>query len=52
MIPVILIHKGYQDYLGCAISQALKNNPVHLIAILLHLLFPKILNFIISMTTV
>jgi len=31
MIPVILIHKGYQDYLGCAINQALKNNPVHLI---------------------
>lgn len=31
MIPVILIHKGYQDYLGCAIGQALKNNPVHLI---------------------
>jgi len=31
MIPVILIHKGYQDYLGCAINQALKNNEVHLI---------------------
>ena len=31
MIPVILIHKGYQDYLGCAINQALKNNQVRLI---------------------
>tara|TARA_R110000744_G_scaffold45433_2_gene100901 strand:+ start:5373 stop:6194 length:822 start_codon:yes stop_codon:yes gene_type:complete len=30
-IPVILIHNGCQDYLTCAINQALKNNPVHLI---------------------
>tara|TARA_R110000868_G_scaffold265860_2_gene524744 strand:+ start:975 stop:1790 length:816 start_codon:yes stop_codon:yes gene_type:complete len=31
MIPVILIHKGYQEYLGYTIKQANKNNFVHLI---------------------
>jgi hypothetical protein len=31
MIPVILIHKGYQDYLGYTLKQSLKNNTVHLL---------------------
>jgi hypothetical protein len=31
MIPVVLIHKGYQDYLGCTLQQANKNNDVYLL---------------------
>lgn len=31
MIPVILIHKGYQEYLNYSINQSLKNNRVFLI---------------------
>jgi len=31
MIPVVLIHKGYQDYLGCSILQACRNNDVYLL---------------------
>ena len=30
-IPVVLIHKGYQDYLGCTLQQANKNNDVYLL---------------------
>lgn len=26
MIPVVFIHKGYQDYLGCTLQQAAKND--------------------------
>ena len=32
MIPVILIHKGYPEYLNYSILQALKNNKVILIS--------------------
>lgn len=28
MIPVVFIHKGYQDYLGCTLRQANKNNSI------------------------
>ena len=31
MIPVVLMHKGYQDYLGCTLQQANKNNDVYLL---------------------
>lgn len=31
MIPVVLIHKGYQDYLGCTLQQANKYNDVYLL---------------------
>jgi len=31
MIPVVFIHKGYQDYLGCTLKHANKNNEVILI---------------------
>ena len=31
MIPVVLMHKGYQDYLGLTLQQANKNNDVYLL---------------------
>ena len=31
MIPVVFIHRGYQDYLGYTLTQANKNNEVVLI---------------------
>ena len=31
MIPVVLIHSGFQEYVSCAVQQAAKKNNVYLL---------------------